>query len=114
MVFRIDDNILKCFHNFLFHLVYGLVSFKMARVSVGIPLQIVLMICLSVVEFIFQGDGRNYFILEATDLIDLLNHVFDNRFLGIVTIERSRAIRRSNIIPLAILRSWIMDLEKVM
>ena len=71
----------------------------MARVSAGIPLQIVLVICLSVVEFFFQGDGRDHFILEATDLIDLINHVFDNRFLCIVTIERCRAIRSAKVIP---------------
>ena len=61
---------------------------------------------------LFQGYRRDHGILEATDLIDLINHVFDNRFLCIVTIERCRAIRSANIISLAILRSRIMDFEK--
>jgi len=95
-------------------LIHGLISLKMARVPVGILLQIVLVILLSVIKLFFQGYRRDHGILEATDLIDLINHVFDNRFLCIVTIERCRAIRSANIISLAILRSRIMDFEKVM
>jgi peptide methionine sulfoxide reductase MsrA len=34
-------------------------------------------ILLSVIKLFFQGYRRDHGILEATDLIDLINHVFD-------------------------------------